>query len=111
MEKIPLVRWSRERRYLSSTHQMFPVRLAAETGLLLHFKYLPGFTRSIREEVRRGEHSVGARRYRHYLHHLHDEEGLKLHHPHSVRYRESAQLVALRLMQSSAELDALAVAS
>ena len=108
MEKVPLVRWSPDRRYLSSTHQIFPVPLAVETGLLLHFKYLPGFAHRTREEARRGQHSMGARRYRHYLHHLAREQSLTLHHPGSVRYRDSAQLVALGLMHSSAELDALA---
>jgi hypothetical protein len=50
---------------------------------------------------------MGARRYRHYLNHLRGGESPTLHHAGSVRYRDSAQLVALGLMQSSAELDAL----
>jgi hypothetical protein len=106
MEKVPLVRWRRDIRYLSSTHQLFPVRLAAETGLLLHFKYLPDFADSVRREALRREHSVGARRHRRYQQQLEGAAELGLHHAGSLRYRGSRQLVRLGLMRSSAALDA-----
>lgn len=111
MEKIPLVRWSRSVRYLSSTHQIYPVRLAAETGLLLHFKYLPDFADAVHREVERAQHSMGARRYRRYLDELTRIGDVTFHHAGSVSYRDSLQLVELGLMRSSPELDALARSS
>lgn len=108
MEKVPLLRWSRSIRFTSSTHQLFPVKLADETGLLLHFKHLPDFVDSVRREVERGQHSMGARRYRSYLRKLTQVPDLSFHHEGSVRYQDSAQLVRLGLMRTTPALDAQA---
>ncbi|MDP2086265.1 MAG: glycosyltransferase family 2 protein [Gemmobacter sp.] len=66
MQKVPLVRWKRGFRYLASTHDMTPVKVARETGALLHYKFLPDFHARAMEEVRRNQHYEGAREYRVY---------------------------------------------
>ncbi|MFN3291864.1 MAG: glycosyltransferase family 2 protein [Gemmobacter sp.] len=66
MQKVPLVRWKKGFRYLASTHDMTPLKVASETGALLHYKFLPDFHARAMEEVRRNQHYEGAREYRVY---------------------------------------------
>jgi hypothetical protein len=66
LEKLPLIRWRRGMRYLAATHVATPLRLAEETGALLHFKFLPDFPAHAAAEALRGEHWQGAREYRLY---------------------------------------------
>ncbi len=41
LQKVPLIRWSPDMRFLSARHTSLPCRLAPATGMLLHFKYTP----------------------------------------------------------------------
>ena len=100
LQKVPLIRWRPEIKYTSSKHTAFPCRLADVSGVLLHFKYLPEFAAQVRAEVARGQHFMGAKEYRAYQRRLDEGGELTLMGPPSCRYRDSAQLVALGLMQA-----------
>ena len=106
LQKVPLIRWSPQMRFLSARHTSLPCRLAPVTGALLHFKYTPEFAAYVRAEAARGEHYRGGQQYRVYLKRLESDEGLSFLHPGSVRYRDSRQLVEQGLMRSTPELDA-----
>ena len=101
LQKVPLIRWAPEIKYTSSKHTAFPCRLAEITGALLHFKYLPDFAAQVRAEVARGQHYLGGKEYRAYLRRLEQGQSLSLMGLLSCRYRDSAQLVELGLIQTS----------
>jgi tetratricopeptide (TPR) repeat protein len=105
LQKVPLIRWSPEIKYTSSKHTAFPCRLAEVTGALLHFKYLPDFAANVRAEVARGQHYLGGKEYRSYLRRLEQGQSLSLMSPTSCRYRNSAQLVELGLIQTSSRFE------
>jgi glycosyltransferase involved in cell wall biosynthesis len=106
LQKLPLIRWSPDMRFLSARHTSLPCRLASLRGLLLHFKYTPEFTDYVRAEAARGEHYRGGQQYRVYQKRLESGAGLSFHYEGSVRYTGSRQLVELGLMRSTPELDA-----
>lgn len=105
LQKVPLIRWNRDIKYISSKHSAFPCRLGDVTGALLHFKYLPDFTAQVRTEVTRGQHYLGAKEYRSYLRRLEASDSFLLKGPASCRYRDSAQLVELRLIHTSTRFE------
>ncbi len=105
ISKVPLVRWGADSRYVASTHHMTPTPLARTTGVLLHFKFLSDFAERAEVEAARGEHFAGAREYRDYRDLV--RGGLSsLMADASVRFEESAQLVALAIMQTSPAYEA-----
>ncbi|WGH80314.1 glycosyltransferase family 2 protein [Jannaschia ovalis] len=72
LNKIPLVKWSREFVYTSSTHQLLPRGLnltydghggEKTTGVLLHAKFLNMIVDRAEEEARRSEHYRGGAEY------------------------------------------------
>ncbi|HXQ09492.1 MAG TPA: hypothetical protein VN805_00675 [Caulobacteraceae bacterium] len=109
ISKVPLVRWRADTRYLASTHHMTPTPLAQITGALLHFKFLSDFAVRAEVEATRGEHFADAREYRDYRDLV--RGGLNsLMADVSVRFEDSAQLVATRIMQTSGAYEAFAAA-
>ena len=106
LQKVPLIKWSPEMRYLSGRHTCLPCRLASVTGLLLHFKYTPEFSAYVRAEVARGEHYRGGKEYRTYLKRLEGGQSLSFLHSGSARYDGSRGLVNLGLMHSTPEFEA-----
>lgn len=103
LNKIPFIRWKRHYHYRMSTHDAWPRRLnraqaqddVSTTGALFHFKLVAALQDKAAEEAKRGEHYASGREYAHYragdASRIHTE-GL------SVRYEDSAQMVALGLM-------------
>lgn len=109
LQKVPLVRWNPELRYTSNTHLLYPVRLAEETGVLLHFKYLNNFADRVRTEAARRQYWAGGRVYADFARHLARGDGCFLH-PGSTELTGTAQLVELGLMQSTPAFDRFAAA-
>jgi hypothetical protein len=103
VSKVPLVKWRRGYRYVSSTHYMRPgpAKLPNVTGALLHFKFLSDFHERAMREAARGEHFDGAREYKMYLQCLEHDAALTLHYENSQRYQGSEQLVRCGLMRTS----------
>ncbi len=106
LQKVPLIRWRPDIKYTSSKHTAFPCRLAALSGALLHFKYLPAFADQVGAEVARAQHFLGGKEYRAYQRRLAPGRDLSLMAPISRRYRDSGQLVELGLMQTCAAYEA-----
>ncbi len=105
LNKIPLVKWTVGTAYVSSTHALLPRRYNLTydheggeklTGALLHTKFLSTMSEKVAEEVRRAEHFAGGREYKAYSDQI--GLGLNLWTPHSAKYEDWRQLVALGLM-------------
>ncbi len=101
LSKVPMVKWQSGMKFTLSTHALTPAPLAEITGVLLHFKFLSDFHDRVATEVQRREHFDQAREYRAY-HELMTATGpVTLRDANSVRFKDSAQLVALNLMRST----------
>jgi hypothetical protein len=98
LTKVPLVRWDEHTAYLEVNHFVTPRALAAETGVLLHFKFLGDFHRKAVEEAARGEYFDGASEYKRYAERLRHDNGLTLTYAGSVLLKDTRQLVGLKLM-------------
>ena len=107
LTKVPLVRWDEHTRYLSN-HWISQKRVAPETGVLLHFKFLHDFHARAVQEAARGEYYDGASEYRRYAERLMQNPNLTLNHEASILFQGTTQLVQLGLMR---ETEAWAAAS
>ncbi|MFQ1700401.1 glycosyltransferase family 2 protein [Loktanella agnita] len=103
LSKTPLVKWHWRHVYVSSTHQMLPLRLNhvfdhpdRPTGALLHTKFLPVIRAKSAEEIGRRQHFENSDLYINYHQQL--AEGPDLWSPDSTRYEGWEQLVSLGLM-------------
>ena len=108
LHKVPLVRWREDLHYGSSTHTLGPVPLAAETGVLLHFKYMADFIDRARIESERKQYWQGAKRYTEFDRRFARTGVIDFRCDVTERFTSTDQLVALGLMRSSPALDALA---
>ena len=104
LNKIPLVKWSRDYAYVSSTHTLLPRGLnlvydewggEKASGCLLHAKFLEMFADKAAEEIKRGQHYAGGYEYRAYGE---KTEGTDLWCPWSEKYLNWRQLEMLGLM-------------
>ena len=75
LNKIPLVKWSRDYAYVSSTHMLLPRGLnltydewggEKASGCLLHAKFLDTFAGKAEEEMDRRQHYANSHEYRAY---------------------------------------------
>lgn len=75
LNKIPLVKWSQDNVYVSSTHRLLPRNLnktyaldeeCEACGALLHFKFIDLILSKVEEEIVRRQHYAGGREYRAY---------------------------------------------
>ena len=98
LTKIPLVRWERETRYLNVNHFVSDRRIAAETGVLLHFKLLQDFHERAAEEVRRKQYYDGATEFVRYAAMLKEQPDLVFVGEHSERFQDNQQLQRLGMM-------------
>jgi hypothetical protein len=108
LHKVPLVRWEEGLRYTSSTHTLFPVKLAEETGVLLHLKYMADFIDRARIESQRKQYWQGAKRYTVFNRRLESSPAIDFRCELTERFTSTAQLVELGLIRSSPALDTLA---
>ena len=108
LHKVPLVRWQEGLRYTSSTHTLFPIPLAGETGVLLHFKYIADFEERARIEAERRQYWQGAKRYTDFSRRMQSADAIDFTCELTERFRSTAQLVELGLLASTPELNALA---
>ena len=75
LNKVPLVKWSRNYAYVSSTHMLLPRGLnqvfdewggEKASGILLHAKFLDTFVAKADEEMARGQHYAASAEYKAY---------------------------------------------
>ncbi len=105
LNKVPLVRWQRGYRYVSSMHHLNRPELnctvrgkpIAVSGLLFHFKYVNLLAQKASEEIVRGEHYAGGAEYKAYL----GAGDSVLFDPDiSLRFSDSNQMCRLGFMQA-----------
>jgi hypothetical protein len=105
LNKIPLVKWNRRYVYASSTHMLLPRGLnlvydesggEKASGVLMHAKFLGGFSDRAEEELRRKEHFAQGREYAAYA--SRSGQGLDMWCAWSERFVSWRQLEILGLM-------------
>ncbi|MDB9856943.1 glycosyltransferase family 2 protein [Amylibacter sp.] len=105
LNKTPLVKWSKEYVYVSSTHTLLPRGLnlvydewggQKPCGVLLHTKFMNTFSEKAEEEMARKQHYAASREYRTYLKQLNGD--LLLWNEQSSEYQDWRQLEDLGLM-------------
>ena len=108
LNKIPLVKWSKEYVYVHSTHHLLPAHLNetyAEdggqeiSGVLLHTKFTQTFLDKVSEEQDRGMHFEASREYELYARAL--KHGMALYNENSIRYENWRQLQNIGLMSQA----------
>jgi hypothetical protein len=82
-------------------HFVSPKTVAAESGVLLHFKLLRDFDARAVEEARRGEYYDGAIEFRRYAEKLREDPKLTFRYAGSLRLEDSFQLVRLGFMRDT----------
>jgi glycosyltransferase involved in cell wall biosynthesis len=92
LSKVPLVKWTTNTRYLSSTHLITDLPLSNLFSALLHFKFLHDFHDRAKIEAARREHWNEAVEYRVYLASLERNDKLSFYWPGSVAWENSEAL-------------------
>jgi hypothetical protein len=105
LNKVPLVHWSREFAYVTSTHHMLPARLnnvfdvtGQPSGVLLHTKFLNTIGAKSAEELERKQHFENSDLYQAYYQSLISDPDFWT--DTSVKYENPQQLVDLNLMSN-----------
>ena len=101
LTKIPFVRWLLGTRY-QHPHATVPIKLAAVTGVLLHFKFLSDFYSRVNIQLNRSEHrgdGIWSEELERYRRKLEKYPALKFEYPGSVSYEGSEQLLRLGLLR------------
>jgi len=101
--QVPLVKWQKGTAYLVAQHSLNFARLSELQAGVLHFKFLPGFYKSIGASLQDNERvrEKGLEERRAYVDALNSNPDLTLVYSGSVRYRDSGQLVDLGWMKTS----------
>lgn len=102
LSKAPLLKYTTEVVLAGGQHwtSYAKTAIAEESGCLLHFKFFASFPTYVTQEVQREEHSINASQYKEYAKGLTQNDALQLYDErHSVKLRDSQQLVDLGIMQ------------
>lgn len=102
--KIPLVKWRRGYRFVTS-HRLNPIRLAPVTGAMLHFKYFQDFNARVQSAVKNLNHYDGSAEYKRYAELMTGDPELSIAYAGSAPYKGSADLVHLGLIATDPEWD------
>ena len=101
LNKVPLIKYDKSLVLSDNLHWTSCNEIAEETGCLLHFKYFSSFLNSAREEVERKEHWNYGLQYAQYAKAIENTPNLILFsEEHSIRLRDSRQLVELGIMRT-----------
>jgi len=108
--QVPLVKWRKGMSFLVAQHLVSEGRLSELQAAVLHFKFLPGFYESILSslEDNKGVKEKGLEERKSYVDTLARDPRLDLFGKHSVRYKNSRQLVALGWMKTSSAYEKFA---
>lgn len=101
LAKIPLIKWQQDFSLEASTHVLQGGKIAATTGMLLHFKLLQDFAQNAAQEATRKEHFRDARQYAAYHEVLSSASDLSAYCEKSLLFESSAQLLRLGLMRAA----------
>jgi thioredoxin-like negative regulator of GroEL len=107
MQKVPLINGAAHIKFLISSHQITPAKLANITGALLHYHLVNVFNSElqslVRDEIERREHSGHALERQRSLRLVSEMAGPLLDQS-GVRYQSSAQLMDLGIIQAGKSL-------
>jgi predicted Zn-dependent protease len=95
-------------RKLDGVFLHYPVPLAQETGVLLHFKFIADFIDRARIEAKRKQYWQGAKRYTEFSRRMESTRTVDFRCDLTERFASTAQLVELGLMETTPAIDALA---
>jgi Glycosyl transferase family 2/Methyltransferase domain len=103
LSKFPLFRFTTDRVIAGGVHSTnaSPEEIASERGAVLHFKFMARFIERLEDELRdrRSDAQDSSESYATYEQALLSDPDLCLYDPeHSIRLRDSGQLVELRIM-------------
>ncbi|MGD9210371.1 MAG: glycosyltransferase family 2 protein [Desulfobacteraceae bacterium] len=101
LTKVPLFKYGSKIYTAAGMHAIDGAVIADIRGAVLHFKYLQDFVNRTIEESQRGQHAGGAALYKPMAEGLKNNTITGLYHPESVKYEDTAQLVALGMLQAS----------
>ncbi|MDK4679417.1 tetratricopeptide repeat protein [Kingella negevensis] len=103
--KTGVFKYKKGFKFLRSTHQSTPIKIANVSSVYLHFKMLGDFQAKAVDETKRKEHGRGGAMYQRYvdMYQTIEAEHMDLSQlDKSVLYQNSEQLVALGLLKTSA---------
>ena len=103
LSKIPLIKYHSDMLLIGGQHFIgtFEDQVSAETGALLHFKYIHSFTDYVTEEIERKEHYGGACQYEQYMDKLTQENSPSFYDSKvSTRFKNSQQLANLGIIKN-----------
>ncbi|NNE18898.1 MAG: glycosyltransferase family 2 protein [Myxococcales bacterium] len=103
--KVPLLRYDSSLVLARGWHDMIGLQSCGIQGAVLHFKYLWDFPSRVELDAKRSERRNVADEYAAYLAALTREPGLCLHHPDSIRFKNSDGLIDVGVMKSTPAFD------
>jgi glycosyltransferase involved in cell wall biosynthesis len=106
LSKIPLLKYDADVILAGGQHftNLSADEISEEQGCLLHFKYFDFFADYVQKEVRRNEHACNSMQYHQYHQTLEHTSDLFFYNSrHSVRFRDSRQLIELGVMRVEEE--------
>lgn len=105
LDKTPLFKYNPKVKLLNITHKVSGTKNSSISGVLLHFKYSSDFIHRVFEEVERKEHLSEAVEYEGYAETLTKEPNLNLYYNHSIKYKDTQQLVNMKIMNATKEFE------
>ena len=106
LNKVPLIKYDSSIEIEPNFHWTSCIELAEETGCLLHFKYFSIFADYVQQEEQRKQHWNEGVQYAQYAKAVRQNEQINLHDlKHSVRFRNSQQLINLGILQGVSTLN------
>jgi len=105
LSKVPLFKYDPKTYLTQGMHAIDGARISPLSGIVLHFKYLHDFNSKAVDEARREEHWGDASEYKTYAKKIKANKDLTLYSKKSRKFLSTRQLVKLKIMKSSDQLD------
>ena len=99
LQKIPLVKPAADFRFNAGAHTTTPVRLARQSAVLLHYKFLADFHARVAKAIAEGEHYRGGAQYMWYRSKIEASGSSALTYPGTMLLKGSASLAGQGLFR------------
>jgi len=104
LNKIPLFKFKPSVSLCGGQHFISGALLSSIEGAVLHFKFTSNFTSKVLEEAKREMYSNNAKEYKIYAKKIIKNQNL--YYPDSIKFKNSRQLVNLKIMKPSKAFEA-----
>jgi glycosyltransferase involved in cell wall biosynthesis len=101
LNKVPLVYWNASLSYADGAHYLYNAKIAAETGALLHFKFLGDFAARIGNATLAAAYFNQGEEYKRYNARLKSQDDIRFQCNLTVPFKGSRQLIDLGLIRPS----------